>query len=122
MEHEWWPDKPVLEVKVEGKIDNREQAFALSAQVVDQIEKSMYKHVIVVLDLTALGQSPTGAALLGGNLPRTHKIEHLVMINAPAVLRIATVPLFKLRHKLHFVDGGTAAHDKAIQLLAKLPE
>jgi len=117
----WWPDKPVLEVKVEGNITSREQAFTLSEEVVNQIEASGYQHVIVILDLTPLGQSPTGAALLGGNLPKTYKIEHLILVNAPGVLRIATIPLFQLRNKLHFVDSEVVAHDKAVQLLARLP-
>ncbi|MEP7289025.1 MAG: hypothetical protein ABI947_24995 [Chloroflexota bacterium] len=120
MEHQWWPGQPVLEVNVQGSIANREQAYALSKSMVDQIEGSNYKHVIVILDLTALGQSPSAAALLGGNLPETLKIEHLVMINAPGLFRFATMPLVHLRHKLHFVNSAAAAKAKATELLPKL--
>ncbi len=120
MEPKWWPNQPVLEVKIEGNITDREQAFGITKQMVDDIESSKYSHVIVILDLTALGQSPSGAALLAGNLPQTYKIEHLVMINAPSLFRVATMPLFHLRNKLHYVGSQAEANKKANELLPKL--
>ncbi len=120
MEPKWWPNQPVLEVKIEGNITDREQAFGITKQMVDDIESSKYSHVIVILDLTALGQSPSGAALLAGNLPQTYKIEHLVMINAPSLFRVATMPLFHLRNKLHYVGSQSEANKKANDLLPKL--
>ena len=122
MEPKWWPNQPVLEVKIEGNITDREQAFGITKQMVDDIESSKYSHVIVILDLTALGQSPSGAALLAGNLPQTYKIEHLVMINAPSLFRVATMPLFHLRNKLHYVSSQSEANEKARDLLPRLPK
>jgi hypothetical protein len=76
----WWPDKPVLEMTVRGSITDRTQAFALAEGIVDQIESTKYSHVILVLDLNELGRSPSAAVLLGGALPETNRIEHLVMM------------------------------------------
>lgn len=121
MENRWWPGQPVLEVTVNGTIANREQAFALTKSMVDSIEASDYEHVIVILDLTQLGQSPSAATLLGGSLPETYKIEHLVMINAPMLLRMAAGALIQLRNKLHFVGNANAAKAKATELLPRLP-
>jgi hypothetical protein len=120
MEHKWWPNQPVLEVKIEGNIADRDQAFGFTKQMVDAIEALPYRHVIVILDLTALGQSPSGAALLAGNLPQTYKIEHLVMINAPGLFKVATMPLFHLRNKLHYVSSQSEATAKANALLPRL--
>jgi hypothetical protein len=122
MQHQWWPNQPVLEVKIEGNIADRDQAFSVTKQMVDDIESSKYRHVIVILDLTALGQSPSAAALLAGNLPQTYKIEHLVMINAPSLFRVATMPLFTLRNKLHYVGSDSEANKKANELLPRLPK
>ena len=120
MQHKWWPDQPVLEVKIEGSIADRDQALGITKQMVDDIEASKYQHVIVILDLTALGQSPSAAALLAGNLPQTYKIEHLVMINAPGLFKVATMPLFSLRNKLHYVSSQSEATTKANALLPRL--
>jgi hypothetical protein len=79
MNYRWWEGQPVLEVNVTGGISNREEAFELAKSMVDQIESSGYRQVVVILDLTELGRSPSAAALIGGNLPETLKIEHLVM-------------------------------------------
>lgn len=122
MHHEWWPDQPVLEVEMSGSIATRDQAYQLTKSMVDEIEASGYPHVIVILDLTALGQSPSASSLLAGSLPETMKIEHLVMINAPQLFRLAAMPFFHLRNKLHFVDGETAAQAKAKSLLPRLPK
>jgi hypothetical protein len=122
MDYKWWTAQPVLEVTVEGGIETREEAFDLAQSMVAQIEQSGYKHLIVILDLTSLGQSPSGAALLGGNLPKTYKIEHMVLINAPHLLRLATMPIFKLRNKLHFVTSSDEAYRKTNDLLKRLPK
>ena len=121
MENRWWPDQPVLEVRVAGSITTREQAVALTKSMVDSIEASHYAHVIVILDLSALGQSPSAATLLGGNLPETNKIEHLVLINAPFLFRMAGSAVPTLRGKLHFEGNDPAAQAKARSLLPKLP-
>jgi hypothetical protein len=122
LHHEWWPEQPVLHITINGSITQREQAFALATLIVDSIEASGYAHVIVILDMTALGQSPSATALLAGNLPETMKIEHLVMINAPGMFRMATMPLLHLRHKLHYVTAAAAATTKAQELLPRLPK
>jgi|GEM_PF-1133030 len=122
MENQWWQGQPVLEVAVGGNITTREQAFTLSKTIVDDIEASHYPHVIVILDLSKLGQSPNAASLIGGNLPQTNKIEHLVMINAPMLFRMATMPLVHLRDKLHFLGNPAAAKVKAQELLPRLPK
>ncbi len=122
MDNQWWPGQPVLQVMVDGKIENRDQALALTKSMVDDIEASNYAHVIVILDLSALGGSPSAAALLGGNLPETFKIEHLVMVRAPFLLRMAGAGFPQLRGKLHFVDNAAAARTKATELLPKLPK
>lgn len=121
MENQWWADQPVLEVKVTGGISSREQAYQLTKSMVDDIETSAYPHVIVILDLSSLGQSPSAAALLGGNLPETLKIEHLVLIKAPFLFKMAAMPFAHLRDKLHFVDNPAQAKAKATQLLPRLP-
>jgi hypothetical protein len=117
----WWPGQPVLNVTVTGSIANRDQAFALAKSMVDELEASAYKHAIVILDMTALGGSPSAAVLLGGSLPPTNKIEHLVMINAPGMFRMATMGMFHLRGKLHFVGNTAEAKQKATELLPRLP-
>jgi len=123
MEYKWWPDqKAVLEVAVEGEIKTRDQAFEMAKGIVDQIEASTFPHVILVWDLSKMGNAPSAAALLGGALPKTNKIEHLVMVNAPGGFKLAAMPLFHLRHKLHFVDTGAQASAKARELLPKLPK
>jgi hypothetical protein len=121
VEYRWWPNQPVLTVTLRGGISNREQAYALAKTIVDQIEGSGYPHVIVILDLTDLASSPAAAALLAGAIPETLKIEHLIMIKAPGLLRLATLPLIQLRGKLHFVDSAEAANSKSSELLPKLP-
>ncbi len=121
MQHQWWPDQPVLEVAVQGSISNRDEAYQFTKSMVDQIEASHYRHVIVILNLTALGSSPSAAALLAGNLPETLKIEHLIMIGAPMLFRLAAMPFAHLRNKIHFVGSESEAKTKANQLLPRLP-
>lgn len=113
----WWQDQPVLEVKVNGSIENRDQAYQLTKTIVDAIEASNYKQIVVTLDLTALGQSPSTATLLAGNIPETFKIQHLVFVNAPMLIRMAVVPLLHLRGKLHFEGSAAGAERKAESLL-----
>ena len=120
MDYQWWEGQPVLEVNVKGGISNRDEAFNLAKSMVDQIEQSGYPHVIVILDLSDLGRSPSAAALIGGNLPETLKIEHLVMVNAPGIFRIVTMPFRHLRNKLHFVSSQADAAEKARSLLPKV--
>ena len=122
IEHAWWPNQPVLEVKVNGSITTREQALALTKGMVDEIEAAVYNHVIVILDLSGLVNSPAAGGLLAGSLPQTYKIEHLVMINAPGMLRMATMPLIQLRNKLHFLGNTADAKRKATELLPRLPK
>jgi hypothetical protein len=122
VENQWWSGQPVLQVTVSGKIDNRDQALALTKSMVDDIEASSYAHVIVILDLTALGGSPSAAVLLGGSLPQTYKIEQLVMVKAPFLFRMAGAGFPQLRGKLHFVDQVSDARTKATELLSKLPK
>jgi hypothetical protein len=122
LEHKWWEGRPVLEVTVEGGISTREEAFTLADTIVTQIEQSVYRHVIVILDLTSLGGSPSGATLIGGNLPKTLKIEHLIMVNAPSLLKVVTMPLFMLRNKLHYVESRAEANKKANDLMPRLPK
>jgi hypothetical protein len=121
MEHEWWPGQPVLEVAVKGAIANREQAYQFTKSLVDEIEASAYRHVVVILDLSALGSSPSAAALLAGNLPETMKIEYLIMVRAPMLFRLAAMPFAELRNKIHFVGSQSEAKTKADDLLARLP-
>lgn len=116
----WWNNQPVLAVKVANNIANREQAYKVAQAMIGQLEASDYKQVVVILDLTALGQSPSAAVLLGGNFPKTDKIEHLIMINASWFVRLATMPMLELRNKLHFVSTPKEAQDKANELLLKL--
>ena len=121
MRHEWWPAQPVLEVEVNGAISTRAQAYELTKTMVDDIEQSGYPHVVVILDLTSLGQSPSATTLLAGSLPETLKIEHLVMVNAPQLFRLAAMPFIHLRNKLHFVSSLSAGRAKATDLLVRLP-
>jgi hypothetical protein len=121
IEAAWWQDEPVLEVTLNGSIENREQAFRLTQVIVNAIEASPYQHVVVILDLSKLGQSPTAASLLAGNIPETLKIEHLVMINAPLLIRMAVTPFVHLRGKLHFEGSARAAEQKAEALRKRLP-
>ncbi|MHB8626954.1 MAG: hypothetical protein ACYDBJ_22245 [Aggregatilineales bacterium] len=116
----WWPGQPVLNVQVQGTIANRDQAYTLAQSMVGALEASAYAHVIVILDLTALGGSPSAAILLGGNLPPTNRIEHLVLINAPGMFRMAALGMIHLRNKLHFVGNAADAKRKATELLARL--
>ncbi len=120
MAHQWWPNQPVLEVSVNGNIANRDQAHAITKSMVDDIEASHYRHVIVILDLSALGSSPSATALLAGNLPETMKIEHLIMVNAPGLFRLATMPFVHLRNKIHFVRSSKEAMEKADALLGQM--
>ena len=122
IEHAWWPDEPVLDVRVNGAITTREQALALTQGMVNEIEAVAYVHVIVILDLSGLVNSPAAGALLAGSLPQTYKIEHLIMINAPGMLRMATMPLIQLRNKLHFMGSMADARRKATELLPRLPK
>ena len=122
IEHAWWPDQPVLDVRVNGAITTREQALALTQGMVNEIEAVAYVHVIVILDLSGLVNSPAAGALLAGSLPQTYKIEHLIMINAPGMLRMATMPLIQLRNKLHFMGSMADARRKATELLPRLPK
>ena len=122
MDYQWWPGQPVFEVSVTGGVANREQAFNLAKTMVDQIEGSGYPHVIVILDLSDLGQSPSAAALLGGALPETPKIEHMILINAPLLMRLAASAFVHLRDKLHFVKNRSQADAKAQTLLFRLPK
>lgn len=117
----WWPGQPVLSVTVIGTITNRDQAYTLAQAMVGALEASAYAHVIVILDLTALGGSPSAAVLLGGSLPPTNKIEHLVLINAPGMFRMAAMGMLHLRGKLHFVGNAADAKRKATELLPRLP-
>ena len=117
----WWPGQPVLNVTVTGTIANRDQAYTLAQSMVGALESSEFKHVIVILDLTALGGSPSAAVLLGGSLPPTNKIEHLVLINAPGMFRMAALGMIHLRNKLHFVGNAADAIRKASELLPRLP-
>lgn len=122
MNYNWWAEqKPVLEVAVEGAITSRDQAFTMAKGIVDQIESSTFPHVVLIWDLSKMGNAPSAAALLGGALPQTNKIEHLVMINAPMAFKLAAMPMFHLRNKLHFVDNAAQATAKARELLPKLP-
>lgn len=116
----WWQDEPVLEVQLNGSIEHREHAFKLTQVIVNAIEASSYQKVIVILDLTAMGQSPSAATLLAGNIPETFKIEHLVMVNAPMLIRMAVMPLVHLRGKLHFEGSPRAAEQKAELLIKRL--
>src|SRR5262245_20222577 len=122
MEHEWWPDQPVLDVAVKGSIANRDQAYQFTKSMVDEIEASRYRHVVVILDLSDLGKSPSAAALVAGNLPETLKIEHLILIRASMLFRLAAMPFAQLRNKIHFVGSHDEANTKANQLLARLPK
>lgn len=118
--YHWWPNQPVLEVHLTGAIDNREQAYSVASTVVREIEASVYPHVVVILDLTALKKSPSAVALLAGSLPETIRIEHLILIGAPALARIATLPFKDLREKIHFVSRADTP-SLASQLLPRLP-
>jgi hypothetical protein len=122
MEHQWWPDQPVLEVAVQGSIANRDDAYQFTKSMVDEIEGSPYRHVVVILDLSALGNSPSAAALLAGNLPETLKIEHLILIRASMLFKLAAMPFAQLRNKIHFVGSQNEAKAKADQLLSRLPK
>jgi hypothetical protein len=117
----WWPEQPVLNVTVTGTITNRDQAYSLAQSMVRQLEASAYAHIIVILDMTALGGSPSAAVLLGGSLPPTNKIEHLVLIKAPGMFRMAALGMIHLRNKLHFVGSSEDAKRKATELLPRLP-
>lgn len=119
--HSWWPEKPVLELPVVGSIASREQALATTQAMVDDIEASSYKHVIVILDLSKMERSPSATALLAGALPKTDKIEHLVIVGAPFLFKMAAAPLVHLRNKIHFVDNAEAGRSKATGLISKLP-
>jgi hypothetical protein len=120
IEAAWWQDEPVLEVKLNGSIENRDQAFRLTQVIVNAIEGSSYQKVIVILDLSALGKSPSAAALLAGNIPETFKIEHLVMVNAPMLIKMAVMPFVHLRGKLHFESNQRAAEQKAESLRKRI--
>lgn len=122
IEHSWWPEQPVLAVTVKGAITTRDEALALTQRMVTEIERASYAHVIVILDLTGLVNSPAAGALLAGSLPQTFKIEHLVLVNAPGMLRMATMPLIQLRNKLHFLGSIADARRKATELLPRLPK
>jgi len=122
IEHAWWLNQPVLEVRVNGAITTREEAYALTQGMVTEIESVSYPHVIVILDLSGLVNSPAAGGLLAGSLPQTYKIEHLVMINAPGMLRMATMPLIQLRNKLHFLGNSVDAKRKVTELLPRLPK
>ncbi len=122
MNYQWWAGQPVFEIHAQGNIQTREEALKLTKTMVDAIEASSYMHVVVLLDLTGLGQSPATAALLSGSLPATDKIEHLILVNAPMLMRMAAMPFVQLRDKIHFVSSFSDAQSQARTLAAQLPQ
>jgi hypothetical protein len=116
----WWPEKPVLEARISGAIKDRNEALDNVKTMVAQLEQCPYQQVIVVIDLSELGNSPSAGALLATSLPQTNRIAHLVFIKTPPLFRMAALPLLHLRDRLHFMDNATAAKDKIAQLLPKL--